>query len=87
MRSHIHDNVGHLSASLYKNGAQRLSFGNSITAAGSAGARGALPRGAGNAVRTKGYPDVEGSLPASAQSLSPQSLDVENAPLVLIARR
>jgi len=30
MRSHIHDNVGHFGASLYKNGAQRLSFGSSI---------------------------------------------------------
>src|SRR5262249_42942876 len=57
------------------------------TATGSAGARGALPRGAGNTIRTKGYRDVEGSLLASSQSLSPQSLDVENTPLVFSARR
>src|SRR5262249_35928043 len=56
------------------------------TATGPAGARGALPRGAGNTIRTKGYRDVEGSLLASSQSLSPQSLDVENTPLVFSAR-
>jgi hypothetical protein len=53
---------------------------------GSAGARGAPPCGAGNAIRTKEYRDVEGSLLASPQSLSPQSLDIENTPLVYSAR-
>ena len=56
-------------------------------AARSAGARGASPGGAGNAIRANEYRDVEGSLSAAAQSLSPQSLDVENTPLVYSTRR
>src|SRR5262249_59844281 len=53
-----------------------------FAAARSARARGAPPGGARDAIRRNEYRDVEGRVHAAPQSLSPQSLDVENPALV-----